>query len=305
MTRPRPILLTGSHRSGSTWVGRVLASCPEVFYVHEPLNAGFAPHYLGIPNLPWYPHIHAANEDPFRIGYERILSGQFPPLSPQFFRPDKLLRYRFLHAITFRWAAARRRRFLLKEPFAVFSVVWFEERFNARSLLLVRHPAAFVASLRTKNWPFDFQSLASQESLLAGPLRAFRDQIEAAALHPPDLIGQGCLLWNCVNAHLHALREEKPDRLLLRHEDLCRDPFPQFRDLFHQLRLPWSRRAERFLRASSSARETESQKSAFWFRDSHGVARNWKSRLSAHEISRIRRETEPVWPLFYDAADWE
>src|SRR5262249_49063494 len=37
--RPRPILVTGSHRSGSTWVGKMIASHPRVAYVEEPFNA--------------------------------------------------------------------------------------------------------------------------------------------------------------------------------------------------------------------------------------------------------------------------
>ena len=37
--RARPILVTGSHRSGSTWVGKMIASHPRVAYVEEPFNA--------------------------------------------------------------------------------------------------------------------------------------------------------------------------------------------------------------------------------------------------------------------------
>src|SRR3954447_1155356 len=36
---PRPILVTGSHRCGSTWGGRMIASPPRVGYVGEPFNA--------------------------------------------------------------------------------------------------------------------------------------------------------------------------------------------------------------------------------------------------------------------------
>jgi hypothetical protein len=34
----RPILVTGAHRSGTTWVGRMLALVPGVEYIHEPFN---------------------------------------------------------------------------------------------------------------------------------------------------------------------------------------------------------------------------------------------------------------------------
>ena len=36
----KPILVTGSHRSGSTWTGRIISAAPHVGYIHEPFNIG-------------------------------------------------------------------------------------------------------------------------------------------------------------------------------------------------------------------------------------------------------------------------
>ena len=38
MQRNLPILITGSHRSGSTWVGKIIAESENVTYFTEPLN---------------------------------------------------------------------------------------------------------------------------------------------------------------------------------------------------------------------------------------------------------------------------
>ena len=38
----KPILVTGAHRSGTTWVGKMLALAPGVGYVHEPFNPRFS-----------------------------------------------------------------------------------------------------------------------------------------------------------------------------------------------------------------------------------------------------------------------
>ena len=40
-----PILVTGSHRSGTTWVGKMLAADSDTAYISEPLNVL---HRLGI-----------------------------------------------------------------------------------------------------------------------------------------------------------------------------------------------------------------------------------------------------------------
>ena len=36
--RKKPILVTGSHRSGSTWVGKILNLSNETYYINEPFN---------------------------------------------------------------------------------------------------------------------------------------------------------------------------------------------------------------------------------------------------------------------------
>ena len=34
----QPVLISGSHRSGTTWVGMILDKAPGTFYIHEPFN---------------------------------------------------------------------------------------------------------------------------------------------------------------------------------------------------------------------------------------------------------------------------
>jgi LPS sulfotransferase NodH len=43
MINQKPILVTGSHRSGSTWVGTMLATSPSVGYVQEPFSLNHRP----------------------------------------------------------------------------------------------------------------------------------------------------------------------------------------------------------------------------------------------------------------------
>lgn len=271
--------MTGSHRSGSTWVGLVLATVPDVFYIHEPLNARFAPHYLGLTGLPWFPYLDSSDNPRCLPPFRRLLSGRFPAFNLAFLRPDRLLRWRLLHAFTFRRAAARRHRFLLKDPFALFAVDWLEAHFHCRTVLLLRHPFAFVASLKRKSWAFDFCQWTAQPALLEGPLASFRTEIETAAKRPPDLIDQACLLWKCLTRQTLALTASHEQRLLLRHEDLCAAPVDRFQEIFQRLGLPWTRATEQFLR------EPE--------KDPRQQLDTWKKRLDSGEMHRIRQATEP------------
>ena len=64
------ILVTGSHRSGTTWVGRMLAAAPGVDYLHEPFKPGPQPPTSAVRSDTWFPHIADHNaarwEEPTR-----------------------------------------------------------------------------------------------------------------------------------------------------------------------------------------------------------------------------------------------
>src|SRR4029077_8889793 len=65
MPRDNPILVTGSHRSGSTWVGQMLAAGSEVGYIREPFSVLHRPGVLAVRFPYWFPYVCAENEGPF------------------------------------------------------------------------------------------------------------------------------------------------------------------------------------------------------------------------------------------------
>ena len=70
----KPILVTGAHRSGTTWVGRMLALAPGVGYVHEPFSPktpkGLSP--AGFER--YFTVVTKENESRYRTGLERSLA---------------------------------------------------------------------------------------------------------------------------------------------------------------------------------------------------------------------------------------
>jgi hypothetical protein len=79
---------------------------------------------------------------------------------------------------TFYYGLEEGRRTLIKDPFAVFSTAWFARKLNFKVVIAVRHPLAFVSSLKRLNWPFDFQDLLDQPLLMRDHLEPFRSQME-------------------------------------------------------------------------------------------------------------------------------
>ncbi len=73
----KPILVTGAHRSGTTWVGKMLALAPGVAYVHEPFSPrtpkGLSP--AGFDR--YFTVVTTANESRYRAGLARTLAQRY------------------------------------------------------------------------------------------------------------------------------------------------------------------------------------------------------------------------------------
>jgi hypothetical protein len=199
----------------------------------------------------------------------------------------------------------RGQRVLLKDPFAVFSTPWFARRLNCKVVITVRHPAAFASSLKRLNWPFDFQDLLNQPLLMRDHLEADRE--EMLAMKPDDVIGQAALLWKLIYRAVHATRESHPEFIIVRHEDLSRDPVPGYRELYKALDLEFTPRVEKIIRNSSSSENPKelSKKKVHGFKlDSRAIIDSWKKRMTSEEIDRVREITAEISPLYYSRAEW-
>jgi hypothetical protein len=69
----KPILVTGSHRSGTTWVGRIIASSPSVAYIHEPFHIRHDPDVCPARFDHWFTYVCEENEDQYRKPIKEML----------------------------------------------------------------------------------------------------------------------------------------------------------------------------------------------------------------------------------------
>jgi hypothetical protein len=127
------------------------------------------------------------------------------------------------------------------------------------------------------------------------------------SIRTEDVIGQAALLWKLIYRSVHAACQRNADFILVRHEDLSRDPVPGYRLLYSSLGLEFTPRVEKIiLRSSSSENPVElSRKKVHGFKlDSRSNAGIWKKRLSSEEIDRIHEMTEDVSSLYYSDEEW-
>lgn len=306
-----PILVTGAPRSGSTWVGNILALDRDAAYIHEPFNnhcsagccrAGFREVFTYVTPETEGPYVAALRDT---IAWKYSLGAELRSLRTP--RQAARMARDFAYFETMRRRGART---ILKDPLALFSADWLARRFGCQVVVVIRHPAAFVASLRAAGWSrVHFAIFADQPPLMRDRLAPYAEAIAAAARATPDAIDAGALLWNILHHHIERLRQEHPDWIFVRHEDLSRNPAPEFRAIFDRLSLDFSDDVRRSLEAYTRNGGALTRFSLFGarrrtVRDSRENIFAFRKRLSPEEIARVRAATAPLADLFYADADW-
>ena len=178
MSSKRPILVTGSSRSGSTWVGRMLSVPSGIGYIHEPFNVDHRP---GICSAKFdYPRTYVSNENEHlyydhlkdTLDYEfKLLNG----LKALRFPKDAVLLLK--DYAVFSIYRRRKSRPLIKDPMASFSTEWLASRFDMEVLALIRHPAAYALSIKEMNWKPPFLSFLKQPLLMKDHLYPYEEEI--------------------------------------------------------------------------------------------------------------------------------
>lgn len=300
------ILVTGAHRSGTTWVGRMLAANLQTAYISEPLNVLHRRGVYGADVKHWYQYITSENEAEYLPAFRELLSFRyhlFAELGSLRSQKDFMRMGRDL--LVFMNGKLRGQRPLLKDPFAVFSTPWFAQQLNCKVVITIRHPGGFASSLKRLNWPFDFDDLLNQPMLMRDHLEADREEMRA--IQKDDIVGQSALLWRMIYRSVHATRSLFPDFKIVRHEDLSLDPVAGYASLYETLGLTFDEKVrDTILNSSSSENPTElSKKKVHSVKlDSRANMDNWKKRLTPEEITRIRKLTEDVSHLFYSDNEW-
>ncbi len=300
------IYITGSHRSGSSWVGRMLSISGEFLMRDEEIfNVASE---IGCQPFPWmYTYISQENEKQFYPYIQKCVDMKY-----DFFKSlSKIESLRDFGRVTKRKFRSLFRQFnsrfpqIFIEPIGLFSTEWFAKKFNTHVIVVIRHPASFVSSLKRLNWGFNFNHFLDQKNLMKRYLFRFEKEIQN---HPqrPDIIGMGILQWKALYGTVEILTREHPEWIFVRHEDLASAPIEEFRKLYEKFNLSFTKKTEEIMNLYTSPLNVVEfhGKKDNSRRDSRKTVDIWKSRLTAAEIDRIRREVEPISRSFYNDHDW-
>ncbi|QHS23496.1 sulfotransferase family protein [Virgibacillus sp. MSP4-1] len=309
MYKKRRLLVTGSHRSGSTFIGQMLSISSKVDYLYEPFNPRHGledinKHYLYLKNgMP--------NENEYRRLVNNFLAGK------SYFKSTLDLNQKdpYLNKIVKKVLKSKPNLYyikskynplsdtiLIKDPIASFMSEWLVQNFGFKVIVIVRHPAAFVASLKRVNWNFDFQRFFNQKHLMDDYLKDVLDyRISDLTKTERDSI-----LWVCIHKVLFDFIDNNPNFIVVRHEDISLNPIEQFRELYRELGIPFNDHITKTIKKYTSSdivvpdMETINELK----RNSASNVKSWKNSLSYEEIETVKKLTNGYWQRYYKNYDW-
>lgn len=243
----KPLYLMSMPRSGSTWVGRILASHPDLYYHFEPLNPDYSP--LAEDRM--------AVREPGRAEpevtryFQRLQEGNlFSVLSVLHQRP---------------WRYFTAKRILVKDVYSMFSQPFLMEH-EIECILLVRHPCQVAKSHVGRGILPPLHRLA--ENLEKAELNRELTKIFTEGLKADESPWfQMGLYWEM--AHQMALSGGlEYFRTVIWYEDLVEDPLNRYEGLFRDIELSYPEKVKkRILHTTSSEKETYSRRKISGFPD--------------------------------------
>ncbi len=308
MSKAKPaILVTGAPRSGTTFLGKMLALPREVVYVDEPFN-----HQTGLmsADIP-FPYLEAGTmqEKQYSRLLDDLIKGKARYRSSDIKKPTanpakQIARYVIISKANLIYKSGARapwsKRYLLKDPMACMASEYMHRNHGMPTVIIIRHPASTIASYKRLGWYFDLQYLTEQPSLR--PHLKF-----LPPKHKLTPIEEWSYFWLNIYERLTTFAQRNPGMILIRHEDLSRHPDSEFKELYQKLKLPYSQPIRQKISSYTSSRNPTDPPNNIAHhlkRNSKNNIKRWKKILTTNEVDQIRSITDVLATKYYTNADW-
>ncbi|MDB5300694.1 MAG: hypothetical protein JWO87_2357 [Phycisphaerales bacterium] len=116
------------------------------------------------------------------------------------------------------------------------------------------------------------------------------------------------MLWKALYFAVNRFRQEHPDWLFIRHEDISQDPPGGFEKICRHVAFDFTPRLRQAVLDSNDAAlppELDPQLAFTTRRNAAANLSNWKTRLGKDDVRIIRRCVQEVSQHFYNDSEWE
>ena len=296
--------MTGTQRSGTTWVGKILSAHKDYGYVHEPFNR--VNHLIHDAPIEFpFQFVNESIDANSQKAYSKYLNYFLNPSWKFLYRSLKGIKYvdsRYISPLRqFTESKSSGKVKIIKDPFALFSCEWLYS-LGWEIIIMCRHPAAYALSMLEKDWILTPRVLEEQSDEISHFYKG-NEQYVHSYLRLKDrknnLIESAIHAWNLQYCVIDYYRRKFPDWTLLYHEDLSRNPLSEFAKVFSNLGLDMEDSAVNQVKSTTEGSNLTGLK-----RNSSRNAQKWQSFLSNEQVKSIRQGTSRLWPEFYDETDW-
>lgn len=295
------IFVTGVPRSGTTFVGMVLSLPLEVDYIHEPFNP-----MCGLPAMnSWYRYVrpsldteemkryHSLTQSIF--SYDFTLKSNIPEQdSWQRRMTKKLVGSRGPFYLTLAKFNPFHKAAIIKDPIGNLLSEYLYLHFGVKPVIVIKHPASFIASLKRLNWWPNPSKLNDQPYLIED---YFSDEADFLVKDWSNPILGAAAFWRVVYKVLLVQISKYPNWQVVTHEELSQEPVTIFNRLYKELELPWSESVKRkILKLTRENRSAEARKGTVqdFQRNSADIFKMRRNSLSLEERRAIFEVVEDV-----------
>lgn len=259
----KSILVAGTARSGTTWLGDLIASRIPSRIMFEPFNPDLVPDYS---DFHYFQYVRPGTTNPkFHTFAEKVFTGEIR--NQWVDRQNERIRSQYR---------------LIKEIRINLALKWLYDNFPEIPILfLLRHPCAVVSSRMELGWATDrdIEPFLSQPDLFQDHLGSHLDLIKNAKTAEE----KHAIIWSVSN--LVPLRQFKPGELkVVYYENLCTQLQAEMTSIFASI---GQKRVDSVIdkidRPSQTARVTSAIVTG------SDKITGWKKKLSASQIDNILR----------------
>ncbi len=257
----KSILVAGTARSGTTWLGDLIASQIPSRILFEPFNPDLVPEYRGFH---YFQYMRPGTENPeFGSFARKVFTGE--------------IRNRWIDRQNERIISEYR---IIKEIRANLALKWLHDYFpEVPILFLLRHPCAVVASRMELNWATDrdIEPFLSQPDLVEDHFAPCMEIIKNARTNEE----KHAVIWSVSN--LVPLKQFQSDEIkIVYYENLCIQPEIELPAIFTSIGQSYrDSKNDSFSRPSQTTRVTSAVV------DGTDRISAWKKKLSDKQIENI------------------
>ncbi|HUC72377.1 MAG TPA: sulfotransferase [Stellaceae bacterium] len=312
-----PTLIIGATRSGTSWLGKIFDSHPNVLYRHEPddvIRLKALPLVCPVEDIPRY--VDAAQRYVARLTAVRqikasgtwpVFAKQFQPFPAPFVRRALVLGVRAAQEVS--PAADWLKRIAIPDlisggrsqiSYVVKSVSMLGNAAllaaalpESRIIAVFRHPCGYIASIK-RGLSDRIMGRDPSRPMVLATTRARELGFTKERYNQMPVLDCHVWAWAFLHAKLFEETAKLPNVHLLRYEDLCRDPMAQAQELLAFAHLAWAEETGNFIERSTRSSGRERYFSLF--RNPMEAATKWKRELSADEIAHFTGIVEQVLP---------